>query len=752
MRDQLVQRSEMDAGPISFAGALDPGSRLEPLAVPIGRITSILRRHLLTILLVFVFGVGATYVVVKLLPKQYTADATILIQPQRTQVSDLQAISADSADVSSLVRTQIDILRSPSMATGVVKALDLAALPEFAPRVPLTAKIKLLVQKILRLPVDPTLALMPEDADQIAADTLSAKLGFANETRSSVLSVSVTTRDPALSARIANEVAKQFLDFKRQEKFAAMQRAHDWFQEQMGHLSDQLNAADLAVERYRLQHRLDELPPDDPNGVRAETINRQQLNTITRDLSEVARDVALKQGQLAQAQAVIRGQARPDNLPAVLASPTVNQILAQISTVAGQEAHLASSLGSSNPQLIAVQAQLQKLQEHFQHEMGSVVASLSAELAASKEQERSLRQHMEQLRGAVSSENSSLIGLQGPLTKARATRSIYESFLNRATQLANVAGIQEQDASLVSAARVPLGPSAPQSARLLMVSAILSLALGIALACVIERLRDGFSLPEQLEAALGLPLLAVIPNLSRAALRGVRTGKSALSFTASVDKLRGQMRALGERRPKVIMITSALPQEGKSVFAAGFARNAAAAGLRVILIECDFSYPSLASRFRLQPAPGLCELLSGDFAGGRNDVIRELEPRLHVIMAGRSKGDSQELLASDRMRELLAAVRAHYDLVVLDTPPVLPVADALVLAGQADATLLLVRWEKTARTATVDALRLLRESRARIMGAVLTRVDSRKAAILGGRMVHAFSEYKGYHLARIGRS
>jgi polysaccharide biosynthesis transport protein len=104
------------------------------------------------------------------------------------------------------------------------------------------------------------------------------------------------------------------------------------------------------------------------------------------------------------------------------------------------------------------------------------------------------------------------------------------------------------------------------------------------------------------------------------------------------------------------------------------------------------------------------------------------------------------------MKELLAAVRAHYDLVLLDTPPVLPVADALVLAGQADATLLVVRWEKTARTATLGAVRLLRESRARIMGAVMTRVDSRKAAMLGGRMVHAFSEYKGYHVARIGRS
>jgi polysaccharide biosynthesis transport protein len=747
-----MQRAEMAVGPVSFATADDAAGRLEPLAVPLGRLTSTLRRHLLTIVTVFACGISGTYVVVKLMPRQYTADATILIQPQRTQVSDLQAITPDSGDVSSLVRTQIDILRSPSMATGVVKALDLASLAEFSPHEGMITKIRDLVRKILSQPAVSEPALTPEDADHIAADILSGKLTFANEARSSVLSVAVTTLDPVLSARIVNEVAKEFLDFKRQEKFAAMQRAHDWFQEQMGHLAEQLSAADLAVEHYRVQHRLDELPPDDPNGVRAETINRQQLNAISHELSEVVRESALKQGQLAQAQAVMRGQARPDTLPAVLASPTANQILSQISAVAGQEARLATSQGVSNPQLIAVQAQLEKLQEHFQKEIANVVSSLNSELAASRDQEQSLRQRMEQLRGAVSNENSSLIGLQGPLTKARATRSIYESFLNRATQLANVAGIQEQDASLVSAARVPLGPSAPQVARLLIVSAIFSLVLGIALAFLIERLRNGFSMPEQVEAALGVPLMAAVPTVSRAALRGARTGKASLTFNASLDKLRGQMRALGDRRPKVVMITSALPQEGKSVFAAGLARNAAAAGLRVILIECDFSYPSLAAQFRLQPTPGLCELLSGDFMGGRSDVIRELEPRLHIILAGSTRGDPQELLASDRMRELLAAVRAHYDLVVLDTPPVLPVADALVLAGQADATLMIVRWEKTARTATLGAVRLLRESRARIMGVVMTRVDSRKAAMLGGRMVHAFSEYKGYHVARFGRS
>jgi polysaccharide biosynthesis transport protein len=378
-------------------------------------------------------------------------------------------------------------------------------------------------------------------------------------------------------------------------------------------------------------------------------------------------------------------------------------------------------------------------------EMSNVVHSINIDIQAARGQEQLLRQQLERLRSAVSSENSALIGLQAPTTKARATRTIYESFLNRATQLANVAGIQEQDASLVSSARPPLGPSSPQVTRLVAVAAMLSLVLGVAFACLIERLRGGFSVPEQIEGTLGLPLVAVVPKVSTATLRGRRKGRKANAFTASIDKLRGQMRAMGARRPKIVMITSSLPQEGKSEFAVGLARNAAAAGLRVMLIECDFGYPSLAAKLGMKPAPGMCELLSGGLVGNSGDVIQAPEPRLHFIAAGCLKSDPQELLTSDGMSELLATTRDRYDLVVLDTPPVLPVADGLVLASQVDSILMIVRWEKTARVATQDAVRLLRESRAHIMGVVMTRVDMRKAAILGGRMLYTFGQYKGYH-------
>ena len=405
MQNEIMQKPETPISRVAFAPGIEPTVRLEPLAVPLGRLGSILRRHLWAILLTFLLGVGATIAVVAQMPKSYTAEASILIEPQRTQVSDLQAITPDPGDVSSLLRTQIDILRAPALSISVVKALHLTENPEFAlGGGGLRAKAKALMARIGLLPETPEPVPTPEDAVEAAATILGTKLGFANEFRSSVLKVTVTTKSAELSASIANEMARQFLDFKRQGKFAAMQRAHDWFQEQMGTLSNQLRAAELAIERYRQQHRLDEQTADENGTSQTATVNRQQLDAISRQLVDVSRERARKEGLLVQAQAVLRGEAPGGTLPAVLASPVITQLLAQTATVAGREAQLASSQGARNPELMAVRAQLHKLQLHTEQEMSNVANSLKSEVKAAVAQEHLLQQQMERLRGAVGEE------------------------------------------------------------------------------------------------------------------------------------------------------------------------------------------------------------------------------------------------------------------------------------------------------------------------------------------------------------
>lgn len=218
-------------------GVPDATARLEPLAVPLARFGGILRRHYLVLLLTMLLGVGGTAMIVTAMPKQDTAEATLLIEPRRTQVSDLQAISPDPGDVTSLIRTQMDILNSPSLLMKVVKSLDLQNNPTFmhSGASPLAGPM-LLLHRVISLKESPVVPLSAQQQIKSAAGILAGKIGFANELRSSVLHVQVTTQSATLSANIANEIARQFLEFKRQEKFSAMQRADDWLQAQLGGL------------------------------------------------------------------------------------------------------------------------------------------------------------------------------------------------------------------------------------------------------------------------------------------------------------------------------------------------------------------------------------------------------------------------------------------------------------------------------------------------------------------------------------
>ncbi len=666
-------------------------------------------------------------------------------------MSDLQAISNDAEDIDSLMRTQIGILSSPSLALGVVQALDLTHDPEFMPHGGGlgTDAQKWLAQHGLMNPPDDG-PLTQAQKELVASAILSGKIDFSNDPHSRLLGIAVATRDPDLSARIANEVAKQFLAFKVQEKYAAMQRAHDWLQGQVGSLAVEVQKKDNAVEAYRVAHGLAEASPismDGSGGPQEQTVNRQQLDAISTELVQVSRDLSEKEGELTQAQAAVRGRLSPADLPAVIASPLIAELMQQSADASAHAAELGSSLGSANPELRSARARAATVEGRLRGEMTAIARSLSVQVQAARDQKAELQRQLDQLRGAVGKENAAELGLNTLESQARATRNLYESFLTRAAQLANVAGIQEPDASLVSSAEPPLAPSSPKRVRIVAVALILSLALGVGIVILLDRLHGGFSRPEEIESVLGLPLLGMLPAVNpKRPLLG--RGRAEAAMTAALNRMRGQMRVLGQARPQLLMVTSSLPKEGKSVFAAKMAQNMASAGWRVLLLECDFCRPSLASYFGLRGGPGLCEILSGMTIGDSHKLLWRPQANLDVVLAGNIRADSQEMLSSPRMQALLTDARSRYDLVILDTPPVLPVSDALVLGQHVDATLAIVQWEKTPRDAVMNSIRLLQDSRVPILGIVMTQVNQKKAVLTGGRISYTFRHYEGYHPTR----
>jgi capsular exopolysaccharide synthesis family protein len=271
----------------------------------------------------------------------------------------------------------------------------------------------------------------------------------------------------------------------------------------------------------------------------------------------------------------------------------------------------------------------------------------------------------------------------------------------------------------------------------------LSLVLGVVLACLVERMRVGFAMPGEIEAQLGLPVLGLVPRVRMAAQHA---GGRDLDLGLAIGRLRGVLQVMDRRsRPRVIAVTSALPEEGKSTLAAALARNAANAGWRVLLVDCDMRHPTIAAILGVRPEPGLAQLLSAGMPGDVAQLVRHSTPKLDVIPTEVARVDPQELLASPVLGSLLGVARSKYDLVVIDTPPVLPTVDALLLAQVADATLLAVRWEKTPRAAVRDCLSLLQGSGAQILGVVMTRVHPKRFAhSSGGGLAYAYRAGKSY--------
>ena len=645
----------------------DPIGQLEPLGVPFRRFVQVLRRRWWILALCLVLGIsGAAYGILKLQP-HFTSEALILVEPRRSAVSGLQVPSTDAPDQATVVQTQIDILRSPALLRRVIDALDLSALPEFSPSNRSLVEIASQYLRFLSGNAPSDEFLRPEARILIAAGILSKKVTLTSELRSSVITVRVETTSGELSTGIANTIANQYLEFHRDRKYQTLQRALDWFRIRLTELSEQLSVSQNAVQVYREQHGLADMPfSRGETGVDGLSLKGRQLANISQRLADVSSTRTQLEAQFAELATTLRAQGRAANMP-------------------------------------------------------EVPPNRMSELNAMRATESALRQTLVQVRQEVAEENAARSQMEGLLAQAQASRTMYDSFLARAAQLANTDKIQEADAELVSAATLPIGPSSPKRAQLLGIAIGFSLLIGSAVAFLTERLRSGISTSQEVEGKLGLNLLATLPKM-RIASATLASWQAEPEVLAALGRIRGSLHLVDrERRPKLLAVSSSLPGEGKTALAIGLAESAASAGWRTLLVDCNMHDPAIAQILQIRAAYTLEQLLDGSATTASATINRP--SGLHIIASEVSRADPQELIGSQKMRNLLQEWRSQYDLVILNTPPVLPVADALILGQVTDAVLFAVCWESTSLTLVQEAVRMLRSAGVCILGAVLTQVN-----------------------------
>jgi exopolysaccharide transport family protein len=703
----------------------------------------------------------ATLITFQLTPK-YTADTQLLLDTRKTNVIDLQAVYSGLQPEAAAVRSEIDVLRSRQLAGKVIDRLGLVGDPNFndALREQDRSVIEVWIGNaqaavtnwLGMLGIGPAASRQvatPEEERQatmtLLVDKLLRYLVVANDGRSYTLHVAFTSRDPELSARVVNTVADLYLLEQLEAKFEATRRANSWLSERVGELRQRVEASETAVQQYRAEHNLQNAD------VRGTTVTQQQLNELNTQLVVASADRAQKEARLRQFQEAVKNGVLHANAPEVLNSPLITQLRTQETEVVRKEAELAARYGDRFPALINARAELRDVRRQIAQEVDKIVGGLAQEVQTARIREQSLQQSLADLQQRASKTNEAELKLRELEREAQANRTLYENFLNRFKETSEESELQQQaDARIIARADVPLSPSFPNKKLFVALALIGSTLLGVFLAVLIERLDNGFRSAEQIEQYTGVSGLGLVPAVPTRTRFGSTAEeylirKPTSSFAESIRSLRTAiLYSHVDKPPRALLITSAVPEEGKSLISVSLARSSAMAGQRVLLVDADLRRPKISKILGGNSKATLADLFA-DQCTAEEVLNVEEATGLHYICARSGMPNPQDLLGSQHMRDFIRSITGHYDLVVIDSPPVLAASDSLVLSRIVDATLFVVRWEHTPRQVVLGALKQLQSVGGRVAGVVLSRVNVRKHVKFGyGDAGYYYGKYKEY--------
>lgn len=695
---------------------------------------AMIRRRWTVLLVCAGLGLLAALMLCAVTPPRYVSQALLQITTRQDVLNGDDDMLGNLYASEAAIRSEVDVLTSTRLARRVVEKLDLEDSPAFRHPDGVWVKMGQAAQDFL-LPLrglDNPAEVVDGKARavQLAAEILQQHLQAQIRPRSYTIELSYSATEPRMAAAVNNALIHEYLNAQLEERFEATRRASEWINTRMAQLQRQVQASDMAVEAFREAHGL--------TRARGVLLSEQQM-------SELNSQLILARTQLAEAQAKMDTASNgATNTSEVLNNPLIQNLRMQETEVRRQMSDLASRYGARHPRMQTVRNELRDVQSKIAEESAKIKSSLGTDVATAQARVDTLEHQLEQLQNDAGGGNDAAVKLAELERQAAAERTLYETFLNRSKAIAQLDFVQA-DARLIAEATPPLAPQNPWSMQTLAAGLVLGLALGFILSAVLEMLDMSFRSSQEMEPylnlrALGLtaevgdkaPVDYVLVNPSSVYSEGLRTIRTGLQFSHPDKKL------------QVLMVTSTAPKEGKSFFAASLAQMAATGGSKVLLVDADLRRPGLAEMFGLKPKAGLAEMLVGKVKA--EAVVRKHSKGLDIVPTLADGHFAQELLGSARMREQIVEWRAAYDLIVLDCPPLLAVADAMVVSQLVDGVLYVIRWGVTPRPLVKYALEKLRVVHAPLAGCVLTRVDLERHAGYG------YGDYGYYHDTYTGKA
>ncbi|MFQ5663405.1 MAG: GumC family protein [Terriglobia bacterium] len=674
----------------------------------------VLRKYRMTILLSVLITVLTVAVVSLRLPKRYEAVVRLAIDKESLTSLVKSTLPADPWSFQDYLRTQMRVLESGTLALQTIRALRLDQEPDFARPAEDSASAQASVPLSYEELLDPATELR-------LVEKFQSDLRVTAVPDSWLVEIRFYSTNPELAARVANAHANNFIEHNFRTKYESTMKASEWLSDQLRELRGKVESTERQMRDFERRYNLVSI--DDRQNVLT-----QRLADLNHELSVVEADRVAKESLYRQAES---GQASE-----VLRDPLVDKLAERLAELRTQHAESRTQFGPQHPRMLRLEEQITDVESQLAAQQRTILATLKSDYQAGLKREALLRNLVDRQKARVNQLNQRLIQYNILKREATASKQLYEGLLQQLKEAGISAGLRSSNIRVVDPARVPQAPHSPNVPLNIVLALFLSLPAGIALAFFREYLDNTIKTPDEVERYSGLPMLGMVPSaesMDEGSLRGVLpSAKDEASRVALVTYRRPQsgmaeafrslrtsvLLSFPERPPRLLLVTSCQPLDGKTTTAVNLAVALAQRGDKVLLVDADLRKPSVHKFLSTDGKHGLSLYLSGSHEG-ETLILPTTIPNLFFLPAGPVPPNPAELLSTARMKELLAELARQFEHVVVDSPPVLSVTDATVLSVLVDGVILVVRSGKTTREVLRHTRHLLFTVNARVLGVVL---------------------------------
>lgn len=745
-------------------GGLQPSIEADTGEIDLRAIAGVVWRGKWIIFIATMIGVILSFLLASQQTPIYKATAKVMFGIQQANIVNIQDVLVEQRVDSGKLEDQVQIISSTSLTERVIDELNLDRSPRFNPN--LRTPIPTLGERLRRfISIPPEIddflrnigLIRPEppapDPEELARrqrlaviQNVQRGLSLRPIGSSRVLEISYYSTSPAIAATVANTIAQQYIVDQLEAKLDATRSATEWLSARVGELSIKLQADENALEIARAT---------------AADAAGQTLDVTRQQLSSFSAALSAQRGQATRLQALYDRLARAveedsdlGSISEFRASGVIQQFRARRTALRNDLANLPDTLPVTHPARVGLRQQIDQLDADILAEAQRIVRAAEIDLEAAKAEEESLKQEVRRLEEKAQEQSRGQLSIRQLEREVEASRSLYQTFLARLQETTQQQDLQEADARILSQAEQPLYPETVSRRRTMVIFAAFAAITGLGLVLILDFLNNTFRSPNHLASMTGHRVLATIPSKRKARRRDLLKtllDRPSSSLAEAIRNLRTSILFSNvDRPPKVVMFTSSVPKEAKSSTAMLVALTSRQMGKSAIIIDCDLRLPSLADIF--VPPEGhhdLLNLIEGS-ASLEESIYREPETGLHMLLSGYKNVseniNAADILSSNKFGNIVRHLSSQYDLVILDTPPVLVVTDARIVSQYADAVVYTVRWDETPRAAVIDGLKELQSVDAPVIGLVMTMVNESRAARYSYDGYNYYKgKYRGYY-------